>query len=269
MKRRMKTDNIRTSYSPHGIKSTIRNKNRPGEYYSMFVLDLCSFISLTTPDHYNDLFCISDKHLFQLLTFESPTFIDYGFMQLLRDIVDAMLTQGKAYVETIPTETGDSRLKGISFRLIKYNHAMRVGDKIYFWKEKKQKSSRPFWTFQKRTIVFNLHDLGFRHRYFIKLFRKIQKLRLPLDLMQYKSFDLEKYQSLFDRKILELNCRTFWNGRHIPNQYMSEPYFLYRTMMFKELQWKLANVDGVIKKRISSNKGGRTIVCRPTSGCFA
>lgn len=209
-----------------------------GNYTSMFLDDFCCFSVFEDREQFSPLFEINDKHLQDVLCFSDPSFLRYGLVQQLDEVAKELLLFGKTYVEVITEEDKDSKLVSISFKPIYTNKAKAIHDRVYFRAKKFDESRISFWVPKSNLIIFDLKELGFSRRYFVRLLRKIQKLELPFDMMGTRDFNIDYFKSYSEKKMLKLNRRTYWTGRNYNNQFMSEGYLLYRSIKFKELQWR-------------------------------
>jgi hypothetical protein len=209
-----------------------------GNYTSMFLDDFCCFSVFEDRGQYSPLFEINDKHLQDLLCFSDPSFLRYGFVQQLDEVAKELLLFGKTYVEVITEEDKDSKLISISFKPIYTNKARAIHNRVYFRAKKFDESMISFWVPKSNLLIFDLKELGFSRRYFVRLLRKIQKLELPFDMIGTSDFNIDYFKSYSEKKMLKLNRRTYWTGRNYTNQFISEGYLLYRSIKFKELQWR-------------------------------
>ena len=209
-----------------------------GSYFNMFLQDFCCYTVFQTANHDSELFSVSSQELRRLLCYRDSSFLHYGFVQHINEVVATLIKHGRAFIEVITEKDESSNLVGISFRLIQNRSARRVGSCIQFRSSTFGNTSTTFWIPESSLIILNLKNLSFSRGYFVRLFRKIQKIELPLNMMGIKNFDITKYSAIADKKMLRLNKRTFWYGRNSSNQYLSEAYLLYHVMNFRMLQWK-------------------------------
>ena len=210
-----------------------------GNYFDMFLQDFCCYNVFQTDNHNSDLFTVSSQELRQLLCYRDSSFLHYEFGEHINEVVATLIKYGRAFVEVITEKDESAKLSGISFRIIQNRSARRVGSYIQFKSSTFGNELTTFSIPESSLIILNLKDLTFSRRYFVRLFRKIQKLELPLNMLEIKNFDITKYSALADKKMLRLNKRTFWYGRNASNRYMSEAYLLYHVMNFQMLQWKV------------------------------
>ncbi len=223
--------------SPNIVLTESPAKNL-GNFFNMFLQDFCCFTVFRT-DYNSELFTVSSQELRRLLCYRDPSFLHYEFVQHINEVVATLIKHGRAFIEVITENDESAQLVSISFRLIQNRSTSRVGNCIQFKSSTLGNTSTTFWIPESRVIILDLKNLSFSRRYFVRLFRKIQKIELPLNMMGIKNFDISKYSAIADKKMLRLNKRTFWYGRNSSNQYLSEAYLLYHVMNFRMLQWKV------------------------------
>lgn len=198
-----------------------RRKKEPGLYTSMFFQDFCKSFSITL-GQINDRESFyrveaPDKKLESLLNYRDYRFLedrlDDIFSQNLADLIEC----GKAFVEVVRWYDKDERLVGIS--LEPFRSTKRIQDED--------------------VIVLNLKDFGYSKGYFKRLFKKLDKIKMPslsLTLGKNNGFDFDVFTRRNEFRLLEAGHDVRWLGRNYTNYYINEPYLLYFRM--KELMLK-------------------------------
>ena len=58
-----------------------------GSYFNMFLQDFCCYTVFQTVNHNSELFTVSSQELRRLLCYRDPSFLHYGFVQHINEVV--------------------------------------------------------------------------------------------------------------------------------------------------------------------------------------
>lgn len=204
----------------------------------MFIEDFClSYSIVLSEDRHNRNFYRFDGEKERFEQLFGYDFLEYEFDEILSDITKNLLLFGKAYI--IKTCIYDNKNELVK---IKYNclNCKKIKKRIHnlccsgidangnSFKRK---------TDLKNIITFSLNDIGFKKGFFLRRIKKLKKLELPqIDLAKNKFFSIKDLSDKQEIYLLKLMRKIYWSGRNYTNQYINEPYLLFRIMMFKKLQ---------------------------------
>lgn len=207
-------------------------------YPHMFIKDFCSPYSITLSKHFSErnFFKVSDnQQLFKNIF--GYDFLEYDLDKLLSNVTENLILFGKAYVERIYLYDDEDKLIEIAYRCVNCkNIKHRKNHIVYKMKtDEKQKLKGRIPT--ERIIVFNLKDMGFSKKFFISRIKKLKKQELPKTELTFNNyFDINHFIKKNDYRLLKTMKKIHWNARKQDNTYVTEPYFVYRTIMFEKLQ---------------------------------
>ena len=226
----------------HGLKN--KRYSDWGFYGHMFMEDFCSHfaIGLSTHDHYN-FFRANEATLRSLLQYDDYDFLRYDLDNQLSSVMWELLLCGKSYLEVVTKETTDGTLCGISFIPLRVQRALRCGKNYYFKSFEYDDSVVSFKIPISNVIVFDLKDMGFGRKYFVRLLRRMRKTDPDLSLITQKPSGtsyLER-ENKNQKQRLKINKRIHWNERNYQNEHISEAYFLYRAVEYKMLRLRFLN----------------------------
>lgn len=164
-------------------------------------------------------------------------FLDYELDKILSNLVENLLVFGKAYIERVYWYDDEKNLKKITYQCINCR-SLRMCNHNLVYKVKDEKGEVCKGKIKEKNIlVFDLRELGFSKKFFIKKLKKFRKLEFPdAELSLNKAFSLDKYKAKTEIYLLKLMKRIYWNGRNSENQFFTEPYLVYRIMMHQKLQ---------------------------------
>lgn len=224
-------------------------------YAHMFFDDFCSDYSIAL----NTKFICNDFYKFEGDSKKFQNFFGYDFLEdeldkILSNLVENLLVFGKAYIERVYWYDDEKNLKKITYQCINCRY-LKMRNHNLKYKVKDENGNVCKGKINKKNIlVFDLKELGFSKRFFIKKIKKLRKLEFPgADLSLNNAFSLDKYKAKTEFYILKLMKRIYWNARNSENQFFTEPYLVYRIMMHQNLQNKfLEYFINKINKDISS-----------------
>lgn len=203
----------------------------------MFLEDLCASFSISFQKSILDrkFYYVKapDKQLENLLEYDEYNFLRYDFDKILVSNMRDLLIYGKAYVEKVLWYDADNNLVKISFIPIRYKRQIKIGKGLYYKLQRFDGQIEKGMVDKKNLISFNLKDLGYSKNYFRRKIKRLEKLKFPdtkLSLDKSSGFDFLLYVQKQEYKLLKIMRGVNWYGRNGSNQYISEPYLIYRIM---------------------------------------
>lgn len=237
-----------SNYCDYSIKGTKYNLEE-----NMFIDDMCASFSIGFQKQLNDreFYKIKslDKKLKHLLEFQQYDFLRYELDKLLMNNTRDLLLYGTAYVEIIYWFDNEDNLVKISFKPFRFRHQFIYGNKIFYRVKKVEGSIEKGVVNVDNVITFKMKDLGYPKHYLKNKMNKLRKINLPdinLTLDSNSGFDWSIYNQKQEYKLLRVMKNIYWNGRNYSNQYVTEPYQLYRTMKFNLFRKEI--LDYLLKK---------------------
>lgn len=245
MKRRI--DSCFPSQSSPEVACLQARKSVSGAYPFMFIQDFCasfsSDLSLHSLNQDRDFYMVEppDDSLKNYLCFQDFMFLEYNMDKLLAGAMEDLISYGKAYLEIVSWRDTEGNIKGISFARVTPLAVFRVKDKTLFVSMLYNKKLKWYCIENRNLIVLQLKDLGFSHRSFQRLLKRMKEYDLTnvsdMSLNPEKTgFDFSEYIRKNDFTLLKTTKRVYWYGRKGNNQYLSESYLLYRAAKFKMLR---------------------------------
>ncbi len=165
---------------------------------------------------------------------------DYDFDSVIRHCIYDLLVYGKAYIERVLYFNNEEKLCKISFVPIRYKKMFKVFNKLYYTIKKFDDSREYGFINCKNLVELSLKDVGYRKKEFRKLFKKMGKNESMYNTLMFdkqRAGDFQLLKSRKNYKTLKINRKTFWT-EDAGNEYISEPYLIYRNMQFDLLQKK-------------------------------
>ena len=207
-------------------------------YSNMFIEDFCSHYSIALAKH------ISERNFFKVddnqKIFKSIfgyDFLEYDLDKLLSNITTNLMIFGKAYVERIYSYDDQGNIVNIYYKSINCKNIKHRKNCITYKIKTENNQKIKGQISNKLIIAFNLKDLGFSKKFFIRKIKKLKYLELPKsDTSLSKYFDIHQFQKKSDYNLLKMMKSVHWDARNHSNTYVTEPYSLYRSMMFEKLQ---------------------------------
>lgn len=204
----------------------------------MFIEDFCSSYSITLAKHINErnFFKIdNNEELFKSIY--GYNFLEYDLDKLLSNITKNIILFGKSYVERIYIYDDKDNLVGINYKCINCKNIKRRANHIVY-KLKTDDNQKVKGRISKKAIVaFRIKDLGFSKSFFHRKIKKLEQLELPKpELTLTKYFDMSKFINKSDYKLLKTMKKVYWSARKYDNTFVTEPYLIYRKMMFEKLR---------------------------------
>ena len=223
--------------SDERYSSFLNNINKNLNFH-MFFQDFCSSYSIHLSQSYQDYdfykFEGNSENLNDLFGYD---FLRYNLDDLLANIAENLVLFGKAYIERIYWYDENNKLKRISYECLNCKK-FRVGRKYLYYKVYRERHKKLKGKIEKESIVeFRLKDLGFTKGYIVKRIRRLRRFDTPdIELVQSKFFDFDKYVKKNEYHTLKKMKNIYWNARNNNNQFLSEPYLVYRIIRFDMLQ---------------------------------
>lgn len=247
-----------------GLISTQQNTNycdytasyNPNITSQRFLEQFCN-IRISLKSRENDFFYyVKDKKLKNLLGLNGEV-SEYDFDKIINSSLYDLLVYGKTYIEQILYFDKEDRLVKLRFLPVRHRRMFRIFTKLYYSVKKFDGKRIRGHIDSKNLVVLKLKDMNYSKRYFKRIFKKQGKNeQIYNDLMfsnkRNYGFDLVRKRS--ELKDLKTNKKIYWS-QTASNQYISEPYLVYRSMKFDLLQKKF--LDYVLEKlNISIRKLG-------------
>lgn len=233
-----------TKTSQQGPKKRDLNYNSVVTQFSykphshLFIEDFCSSYSITLAKHINErnFFKVdNDEELFKSIF--GYEFLKYDLDKLLSNITENLILFGNAYVERIYIYDDKGNFVGINYKCINCKRIKHRANCIVY-KLKTDDKQKVKGSISKKTIIaFKIKDLGFPKKFFRRKIKKLKRLELPkpeLTLASY--FDIKHFEKKSDYRLLKIMNDVHWNARKVNNTYVTEPYLIYRNMMFEKLR---------------------------------
>lgn len=241
----MNLQNYNSSRQSTGYSDYFDNKE---EFFTgsggMFIDDFTRDFSLELNNVLGkrDFFFIEEDHkLKKLLLVYRNDFLRYGFDKVLKANMNHLIRYGKAFVEIVKYIDENGELRGVGLEPFRYNHQISFLNNIYYQVKTYEGKIIKGKISKKDVIVFKLTDLNYPPRYFVKIIKKLSKLDLNkhnLFLDSSKTFDLKKYKRIEDKLLLKYTKDVYWDCRKYDNQFVNDPYLLYRHIKYKLLKKK-------------------------------
>ncbi len=218
-------------------------------YSNKFINDISMNFSIAcTPfENHHSFYAVDEGRdkLYHLLCFSNPHFLDYELDKELSNAVHDMIVYGKAYWELITLKNESGEIEGISFNRINSIFHFRGYKNTLFLMKPAQNKGIIFCRIPNKALVsFYSKEVGYSRFYFRRLFRKLKKLDTISEvadcIIHGVPIDINVHEKKQDYKILKITKRIYWHGIKRDNAYLSEPYLLYRIIMFRKLQERLA-----------------------------
>lgn len=210
---------------------------RPNLTTQRFLEQFCS-IRISLSNRGDDCFYyVRDKKLKDLLGLNGG-FSEYDFDKIISSTMYGLLVYGKTYIEQILYFDKKDNLVKIRFLPIRYKRMKRIFSKLYYSVKKFDGKYVRGHIDYKNLIVLNLRDMNYSKKHFKRIFRKQDKKeRIYNDLMfsGKVKYDFELLRTRSELKDLKITRNVFW-CKTPNNQYISEPYLLYRSMKFDLIQ---------------------------------
>lgn len=204
----------------------------------MFIEDFCNHYSISLAKHINtrNFFKVdNDDKLFKSIF--GYDFLEYDLDKLLSNITKNLILFGKAYVERVYIYDNKGNFAGIYYKCINCKNIKRRA-KHFVYKLKTDDNQKLKGKIPKKTVVaFRIKDLGFSTKFFRRKIKKLKKLDLPkAELSLATHFDTKHFTKKGDYELLKIMKNVYWNARKTQNTYFTEPYLIYRYMMFEKLR---------------------------------
>lgn len=215
--------------------------NTVGLTAQRFLEDFCHLSFSLKPKKESSKFYYTDsKKLKELLQMNYGTF-EHDFDKVIHDSIYNLLVYGKVYIETVLYFDKNENLCQLKLIPIRYKKMIRIFNRLYYTVKKYDGSRQYGYIDCKNLIKLTLKDVGYRKRTFSSLFRKMDRNETKYNKLMYDkelSGDFDYVRRRKDYKTLKVNKKTFWT-ENTGNEYISEPYLVYRSMQFDLLQNKL------------------------------
>lgn len=209
-----------------------------GSHSNMFIEDFCSSYSIALAKHINERNFYNvdgDEKLFKSVF--GYDFLRYDLDNLLSNITENLMLFGKAYVERIYIYDKKGDFAGVYYKCINCRK-IKSRVKNIAYKIKTDENLKIKGQIPKRTIIFfRIKDLGFSKKFFRRKIKKLKRLELPKPELTFKSyFDIKHFEKKGDYRLLKITKDVYWTARKYDNTYVTEPYLIYRNMMFEKLR---------------------------------
>ena len=218
--------------------STYVHRQTKQLYAKIFLEDMCNSYSITLRKDFSDReffeFKGEEVKFNQLFGYD---FLRWDIDKLLSNITENLILFGEAYVERIFWYDDDHKLIKVTYICINCKK-IKKHMKCVCYKAKDSEGHIQKGKIQTKNVMsFKLSDIGFSKRFFIRKMRKMKKLELPdAKLSLNKNFSLDAFRDKKDLYLLKLMHDVYWSARSSDNQYVNEPYLIYRHMMFEKIQ---------------------------------
>lgn len=206
-------------------------------YIYMFFQDFClKFSSALSKSYSTDDFYTFDGTTKEFVEVFGYDFLMYNLDDLLSNLAKNLIIFGKAYMRRVSLYDENNCLQKVTYECLNIKKTKKR-KKYLFYKTYYEDGNFIKGKIKNTEIIeFNLKELGFSKKFFIKKIRKLKKVDIILDANI--TFNVEKHKRTKEMFILKNLKNIYWDARNPENQYFNEPYLLYRIMMFKILQNK-------------------------------
>ncbi|CEO27955.1 Uncharacterised protein [[Clostridium] sordellii] len=210
-----------------------------------FVTHLCISL-LDLKSNNSSIFQIesNDNKLKQMITSNDKSYLKYNLSQIITNIVDDMIIKGKAFLHVIYYLDDSNRVSGFDFKKISYRyHFKGIKKTIFYFRTSHNNNlkNNNIKIYNKDLIEFKISDIGLRVSDFNKIEKSLSQLgldKLPIQKLKELNLDIENYTKQEKLYLYKSTKRIPWNGRYNGNDYITEPYQLYRLANFKIMQLK-------------------------------
>lgn len=200
----------------------------------------CMYLSLRASREDDSFYYIKDKNLKDLIGFYYET-SEHDFDEIICQCIFDLIIHGKAYIEQVLFFDKDNKLAKIQFVPVRAKRHMKIFGTLYYYLKRYDKK----WIFGhincNNLIDLNLKDIGYPKHYFKSIFKKLDKLERrdlkskKFDTDKKSGFDFDLFRRKQDLKKLKVLKNLKWSDRG-NNQFITEPYLVYREMQFDLLQ---------------------------------
>lgn len=243
-----------SDYSDERYSLFIRNVNTNLNFH-MFLQDFCSSYSIYLSQNYqNDDFYKFDGTIDTFEDLFGYDFLRYDLDKLLSNIAENLILFGRAFLERIYWYDENNKLMKISYECINCKKIKVRRKHLYYRVYREQRKKVKGKIKEENIVEFRLKDLGFRKRYIVKRIRKLRRFENPdIKLVQSKFFDFDKYVKKNEYHTLKKMKNIYWNARNNSNQFLSEPYLVYRIIRFDMLknsflEYMISRINEDLKK---------------------
>lgn len=230
--------------SQTGKNGKSKNKKHKLSFYPhMFIQDYCLDFSISFSgfNSHDDFYKANTIILSKLLEEENHLFFKYDLSELLSGIMHDLIFYGQSSVEIVLYFNDSNEVIGISFFPLNYVMKIPFLRRKHFFAKSFNEGLIYYYVEKKRLTEFNIRELGITKKFFNKILKKLSKLGIS-DISlgnRTPNIDYEFYKRDEEYKLLNFTKGVYWDGRNSNNQFVNEPYYLYRLTKYNILRLRI------------------------------
>lgn len=185
----------------------------------------------------------SDDKLKQMITLNKKSYLRHDLSEMITNTVYDMMLKGRVFLHVNYHLDHSNSVLGFDFKKISYRYYIKGIKKttFYFRSSNNSFKNNNVKIYNKDLIELKVSDIGLKVRDFNKIEKSLNQLgidKLPIQKLKELNIDIENYTKQEKVYLYKSTKKIPWNGRHNENDYITEPYQLYRLANFKIIQLK-------------------------------